>query len=895
MVKLNRHFSTKYIIINMRYKKTINFTLFIVLCLFTFKTIGQNNSDLKFKSANDQLKYIGMPIGGITSGQVYLGGDGQLWYWDIFNIKKINPGSRGDKFYLNPMEQDRHFEQGFALRVYDKTKSLTTQTKYLNIDGFSEVSFQGEYPIGRVWYEDESFPLSVELEAYTPFIPTDHESSDFPAIVLEYTVTNNSNEVVIFEFLGWLQNMANYQTAHKSDGGIHKNEIVIDKKTVQLKLYSKVNEKDTDLPDYGNMALTLIEGENAWATPKIKQRIKYNIPEIEPSIENTSETKLGDVMTGLIGKEITLKPRESNKLTFLLSWYFPNLHREESGFHNLNNRHNLRQYYSKKFTSSYDVANKIISNTDKFLNTTKLWNKTWYDSSLPKWFLNRTFSNVSTLATTSCYRLDDLTDNPDNEGRFYTMEGVYLGRGTCTHVLHYEQALGRVFPRLARQLITQVDYGLSYNENGLISYRGELSHIGQHDGRGYAVDGQAGSILRAYREHTTAKNNEYLKEYWPKIKTSIQYLINHDSEKTGKPDGILEGIQYNTLDKIWYGKNAWLSGMYNASLLVGEALANEMNDIKFAGYCRNIAELGKKNLENQLFNGEYFYHILDYDNLNAPNTNDGCHVDQLLGKYWAKQVGLPDIVSKDKAKKALSSILKYNTYNRYAEHLKTTKIPVSRFYALPDEPVMIMCSFPKGGEDLAPGNIEKDWDKLVVGYFSEVFSAQEYHVAASMIDHGMIDGALKIMKGVDKRYRPERRNPYNEIEYGNHYTRAMSSFAPFISASGFTLHEPKEIIGFAPKITPDDFKSAFISGNAWGTFTQIRSQTKQKNTLTIKYGSITLSSITLQVQSDNLNLESFTLNEEKIDAKLEKDGNRYQINWRSTILEIGDEIAIELN
>ena len=177
----------------------------------------------------------------------------------------------------------------------------------------------------------------------------------------------------------------------------------------------------------------------------------------------------------------------------MLSWYFPNLHRKESGFHDLKNRKNLRYYYSKKFTSSADVTNVIAANQDKYLAITKAWNKTWYDASLPAWFLDRTFVNTSILATTSCYRLDDLTDDPDNENRFYTMEGVYLGHGTCTHVFHYEQAMGRVFPNLARQLRAQVDYGLAF-EKGVIGYRAELSEIGHHDGRGYAVDGQAGTI-----------------------------------------------------------------------------------------------------------------------------------------------------------------------------------------------------------------------------------------------------------------------------------------------------------------------------------------------------------------------------------------------------------------
>ena len=844
--------------------------------------------------SGDQLKYIGMPVGGINTGQVYLGGDGQLWYWDIFNIQRIKPGGPGDKFYINPMVQDNKFDQGFAIRVNKLLPStITPMVRPLNNDGFSNITFRGEYPIGKVRYKDANSPVSVALNAYTPFIPTDHESSDFPAVVMEYTLTNDSESELAVELFGWLQNMSNFQTAD-SIRGTHTNTIKKSENVLQLITSSGVTVENKDLPDYGNMALTLLEAnDNAWATPKTPNDIAYNLTEVSGSKKDVAEIGVGNKLTGAVGKEVVLKAGESTTLTFIISWYFPNLHRAESGFHDLKNRDNLRQYYSKKFSSSSDVANTIIANQEKYLTTTKLWNKTWYDASLPKWFLDRTFVNTSTLATTSCYRLDDLTDDPDNEDRFYTMEGVYLGHGTCTHVFHYEQALGRVFPGLARQLRTQIDYGLSYKENGIIEYRGELSEIGSHDGRGYAVDGHAGTILRAYREHTTSSNSNYLKAYWPKIKKSIEYMIAHDAEKTGKPDGILEGAQYNTLDKMWYGKNTWHSSMYNAALRAGEAMALEMRDKTFAKKCNRIATLGQKNITTQLFDGEYFINIPDIENKENPNTNIGCHIDQVLGQSWALQVGLPRILPKKETLSALKSIYKYNYQEDVGKYLDTATIKNVRFYALPGEAGTIMCTFPKGGALESKGTKAAEWDNLVVGYFSESMTGFTYQAAAHMIAEGLVDEGMTMIKAIHDRYAPIKRNPYNEVEYGNHYTRAMSSYGAFVAASGFTLHEPKGEIGFDPKINPENFKSAFITGESWGAFSQTVESGKQEACIELAYGNLKLKEISL----DDVTLSKVlkvTLNGEKIKAKLKKVNDKIVLSFKEITLLKGAKIVIKV-
>ena len=112
----------------------------LVLGILAFQMNGQN-ADAEVYTG-EQLKYIGMPIGGINTGQVYLGGDGQLWYWDIFNIQRIKPGGPGDKFYINPMVQDKQFDQGFAIRINKLLPTTVTPiVKSLNRGGFSNITF----------------------------------------------------------------------------------------------------------------------------------------------------------------------------------------------------------------------------------------------------------------------------------------------------------------------------------------------------------------------------------------------------------------------------------------------------------------------------------------------------------------------------------------------------------------------------------------------------------------------------------------------------------------------------------------------------------------------------------------------------------------------------------
>jgi hypothetical protein len=116
-----------------------------------------------------------------------------------------------------------------------------------------------------------------------------------------------------------------------------------------------------------------------------------------------------------------------------------------------------------------------------------------------------------------------------------------------------------------------------------------------------------------------------------------------------------------------------------------------------------------------------------------------------------------------------------------------------------------------------------------------------------MMAEGLIDEALVLTRVIHERYHATKRNPFNEIECGDHYARAMASHGTFITACGFEYHGPKGFIRFAPRLSPDNFKSAFTAAGAWGTFHQRRTQRMTKAKIKVIFGTLRLKILELEL------------------------------------------------
>ena len=81
-----------------------------------------------------------------------------------------------------------------------------------NLDGLGELSglprfegsiMQGKYPFVKVELIDSTMPVSVSMEAFTPFIPLSPEDSGIPCGIIKYCVKNTSSKAVDVT-IGWI-------------------------------------------------------------------------------------------------------------------------------------------------------------------------------------------------------------------------------------------------------------------------------------------------------------------------------------------------------------------------------------------------------------------------------------------------------------------------------------------------------------------------------------------------------------------------------------------------------------------------------------------------------------------------------------------------------------------
>lgn len=815
-------------------------TLLLIIASVICQPLHSSDWPVLKKYDQEHIYKIAMPLGGIGTGTVSLGGRGNLQDWEIMGrpAKGYNPGSgrNNSAFFTLYTEtagkKDLRLLEGPVPFYQYEGASGAIATNH-GLPRFSEATFEAAYPFGQVNLSTTQLPVTVKMKAFNPLIPGDVDNSSIPVAVIDFEIRNNSDEAITFGICGTLQNFIG-EDGSEGKAKDNTNSYLENNGIRGILMTSEGADRNTD--QWGTIALsTPSTGEISYRTAWLPERWGSSILDFwddlssDGKLENRKDDVSEKPMASLsIGN--TLAARSVVTVRFLLTWNFPNRTAWST--------EPLKNYYSTKYTDAWDVAVKTNPQLDLLEKKCVQFVEAFCSSDLPDDVKESALFNLSTLRSQTCFRLSD--------GNFYAWEGcddkTGCCFGSCTHVWNYETATAFLFGDIAKSM-RKVEFSLATKDNGIMSFRVKLPLDNIPDFAKVAADGQMGCIIKLYREWQFSGDENFLRELYPKAVAALSYAWIKGGWD-GNQDGVMEGVQHNTMDVEYYGPNPQMTIWYLGALRAMEEMSVYMKDKEMAAKCRRLFLTGSKWTDENLFNGEYYIHrIMVPDKEDIPSEQlvgmgsadygnpdyqlgEGCLVDQLVGQYLAHVCGLGYLVKKENVAKTLQSIMKYNYRNDLSDHFNCF-----RSYALGNEAALLMASYPKS----RPVN--------PFPYFTEVMTGFEYAAAIGMLYEGQKENGLKCISNIRNRYDGRKRSPFDEAECGHHYGRAMASWSAVPALTGFHYSAVTNEMKFS------DIKGRFFwsDGYSYGTADISDEARGAKRTITVRVinGTIDIGKITV--------------------------------------------------
>lgn len=826
--------------------------IFIISFLISFYNninFAQNIPILKHYD-KDHLLNIALPLGGIGTGTVSLGGRGELRDWEIMNkpgikFSTITDGNEAPFFAIYVKPQNKNAMTKALIGPLDVSEYQHYEGRPVNHHGlprFSSANFDAAYPFGVVNLSDDVLPIKVKIKGFNPLIPGDANASSIPIAVLQYEVTNETNAPMDISVCGTMRNFigidgTNMRKNWKGDlvyYGAKNNMNAYRENNFVKGIYMWSDSVDKSDAAWGTIALSTADKDTVtyrrsstaddWANAMLDFWDDFS----EDGLLTDKNEIVDDNPMASLAVKKTIPAHATKTFTFYITWHFPNRLDWNGGWSYGYKGSIIGNYYTTVYKDAWDVIEKEAPRMQMLQQKTLQFVDAFVKSDLPEVVKEAALFNVSTLRSQTVFRLPS--------GHIMGWEGVMNETGSCygscTHVWNYETATAFLFGDLAKSM-REVEMKYGTKDNGKMMNRVLLpleKNFAIDDEA--AADGQMGSIMRFYREWKLSGDNEWLKKYWPKVKAAMSYAWIKDGWDANE-DGVEEGAQPNTMDVEYYGPNPQMQFWYFGALKATAAMARVMNESGFADTCETIFTKGSKWVDENLFNGSYYEHkitdpatheFLDLSNPQAKipdyQLGPGCLVDQLAGQYMAHVCGLGYLAKKENVQTTFKTIMKNNYVNRF-----DTVFNNMRSYVMDKESGLIMASWPKGRL------------KVPFPYFAESMSGFEYTAAVGMLYEGQTENGMKCIQAIRDRFDGEKRNPFDEPECGHHYARAMASWSALLALTGFQYSGIDKSISFANK----QGNFFWSNGYSWGTYTI----TGRKLIITVLSGRLQLNSVSV--------------------------------------------------
>jgi len=800
-----------------------------------------------------EFGHLAMPLGGIGTGNLAICADGGLRQWQLHNIGNHAGALPGSFFALRVSRWEPPLDE---VRILQAPPRESTGTPLVTDDvapdwqrdllsrhpGVARTTFCGTYPIARVRYLDPAFPLHVAMEAFNPLVPLDVDASSIPAALFTFLLINDGEHPVHGTLGATVQNAVGWDGISPIDGvhapgyGGNTNRVLRREGWTTVVLENGALPDDD--PGAGQMVLAADDPRAAaltrWrhpdgfvaflrsralasGTPRLALAASVADPQRHAPQSATGASPQGSTWNAGLGVPFLLQPGQRRTVRVALTWYFPNRYvnfeqlgpdRPEWG----RSRFWLGNHYATRYADAQDVFERLRRDWSALREATGAWTSTLAGSGLDDAAVTHFAAQLATVRSPTCFRAAD--------ARFFAFEGV-LGASTamwsgsyggscplnCTHVWNYAQALAAAFPELERSMreteleIMQAPAGYIPHRVIAPTYLPQLrgEPIGGPDQP--ALDGMLGTVLKTYREYRAGAGIDWLRRYWPHLTRLLSHV-----DRTWNVDGtgMLTGVQPSTHDIDLTGPNPFMGTLWLAALRAAERMAMLVDDGGAAAAYRTTFSTASESYDAALFTGEYYVQRLlpgdDPDLWPDYQWGDGCLADQLIGQWWAHQLDLGYLLPAEHVRTALAAVVRHNLRRGFRDFTHPYRV-----FADGDDAGLLVCTWPHGGRPAVP-----------IRYADEVWTGSEYQVAAHCWREGLHQEGRAVLDAVWARYDGRRRNPFNEIECGDHYARSLAGWSALQALAGFAHDGPAGAYTFdRPETTVP-----FLAGSGWGLWSR---------------------------------------------------------------------------
>ncbi len=794
----------------------------------------------------------GVPLGGIGTGSVDIWPDGHFHEWNLFNIGTWAPRQPGRGTKKQPAMDPAGLT--FFLRVKDEDKGvimrrLGMRTVQHDLYSFAwlksvrGIDFDARFPVVKLTYVDDTLPVEVSCKMLSPFFPHDSRASGTPGFYATFTVTNKSSKRVDASLMGILANPIAVDLKNRklvntmSKSG---DATILTMRTTATKGFAAT---------HGSMSLSVSGGEASWIAAEFEQYFKdfrlgqenthisafhqwrltgrlWNLgdgvknpvrlakffpkgkseaqkrrlldelakysfardlmerySEVGVDLSKASEADVDKILMqftefffnqiifnkaqpswghGALASSCTIEPGESKDVTFVLSWHFPNHYSSKTG-------ELIGHMYDNWFRDAEAVNKFLIENKESLAGKTEAFSDALFDTSLPSNLADAWAAQLTTIPKCTWWV---------KNGDF----GVWEGLGCCgfhTTDITYQGSFNllALFPDLQlRQMLMGARF---QREDGRIPhfFVPDLSHVDHGFDR---VDMNQQFVMLVCRDYLWTGDMTYLKEAWPHIVRAMDNTQLLDGDGDGLPD---HDTRRNTYDGWnFFGTPSYIASLWLGSLKAAARMAHDIDDKANAAKWDALLAKAAPAFVDMLWNGEYFNLWIDKE-----RRDEMCMTDQLSGEWFTRLMGLGNSIPADRVKAALAAVFKHN---------------------FSVESGLINGSYPAGKNRSFPAHYN--------GQAMAPWTGVEYAIGSMMIDHGMVREGIAVVDTIHDRYVRAGRY-WNHVECGDHYYRAMCSWAVLLAATGFKLDAPRKSMRIAPCVA-GDVRGPWFSSTAWGTF-----------------------------------------------------------------------------